>query len=198
MDDKIALFDIDGTIADYDLQMRRDLSRLGNESLPVDLHGDIPDWLEARKNVISSQPGWWRGLPVISSGLEIMKFCRELGFGIHILTQGPKTKRAVWMEKYDWCDEHVASIAPDYGISITRGGKGLHYGRLFVDDWPPFMAAWLAHRPRGLGLMPITPENKGFSHVDRVSLKPHPLGCGRHVDHKKFVYKDKFLCHNFF
>ncbi|MEK6914970.1 MAG: hypothetical protein AABW89_00315 [Nanoarchaeota archaeon] len=173
MDDKVALFDMDGTIADYTLQMRRDLARLGSEQIPERLHGEeIPDWLEARKNIVSSQIGWWRNLPVISSGIEILTLCKEIGFGIHILTQGPRSKPSAWGEKLQWCEDKVLPIDPNYGITVTRNGKGLHYGRVLVDDWPPFMEAWLKHRPRGLGLMPVSPENEGFSHHQVIRYNP--------------------------
>lgn len=164
VEDKIALFDMDGTIADYHKQMYHDLSKLGNEPLPEKLHGEVPDWLEYRKNLISSQPGWWKSLPAIQSGIEILGLCKDIGFGIHVLTQGPRNKPLAWGEKLQWCENYVKIIDPNYGITVTRNGKGLHYGRVFVDDWPPFMLEWLEHRPRGLGLMPITPENEGFTH----------------------------------
>ena len=168
MEERIALFDMDGTIADYDFQMRNDLKKLGNELLPDNLHGNVPAWLAERKRIIGSQSGWWRNLPEIKSGMEIMDFCTEVGFRIHILTQGPYHNRIAWGEKFDWCDTHVSPIAPDYVLSVTREGKGGQYGRLFVDDYPPFMEAWLKHRPRGLGLMPINSENKSFSHPQVV------------------------------
>jgi hypothetical protein len=46
--------------------------------------------------------------------------------------------------------------------------KGLVYGALFYDDFPPYMEAWLRHRPRGLGIMPVTGYNKTFSHPNVV------------------------------
>lgn len=165
MIERVALFDMDGTIADYLGQMQEDLRKIGNEPVPEKLHGEhLPDWLDNRINLIKSRTGWWETLPFIESGKGLLELCAEIGFGVHILTQGPVRTKNAWTEKFAWCETHVKPIAPEYGISVTRNGKGLHYGRVFVDDWPPFMTEWLEHRPRGLGLMPISSENKGFSH----------------------------------
>jgi hypothetical protein len=117
---------------------------------------------------VKSRTGWWESLPVIESGMGLVQLCRDIGFSINILTQGPAINTNAWTEKYLWCEKNVRPIAPDYNMNITRGGKGLVYGRVLVDDWPPFMKAWLEHRPRGLGLMPRTPENLGFSHPQVV------------------------------
>lgn len=52
---KIALFDLDGTLADYDGQLLKDLQHLASpyEPAPV-LYAGIP-YLEARRHVITSQ-----------------------------------------------------------------------------------------------------------------------------------------------
>lgn len=171
--ERVALFDMDGTIADYLGKIQADLRKIGNEPVPEKLHGEnLPAWLNNRINLIKSATGWWETLPFIESGKGLIELCREIGFGIHILTQGPVNTKNAWTEKFAWCETHVKSIAPEYGISVTRNGKGLHYGRVFVDDWPPFMEEWLAHRPRGLGLMPISPENKEFSHAQVLKYDP--------------------------
>lgn len=170
--DRIALFDMDGTIADYEGKLIKDLARLGPEPLPNDLHGHVPYWVRNRMNLIKSREGWWRSIPRINSGLSLISLCTEIGFKVHVLTQGPLKTHNAWGEKLAWCEDHVKLRAPDYGISITRKGKGLHYGRVFVDDWPPFMLEWLRHRPRGLGLMPETNSNKDFTHSQVIKYDP--------------------------
>ncbi len=165
MDDKIALFDMDGTIAAYDLQMRADLANLGFENLPRDLYTDgVSKEIKNAMKIVRAQPGWWRDLSVIQSGLELMKLCKEIGFRIGISTQAPRENFNAWGEKFEWCEKYVREIDPSYVMNITRGGKGLYYGRIFVDDFPRFMSDWLINRPRGLGLMPIDFGNDGFSH----------------------------------
>lgn len=57
--DKIALFDLDGTLADYDGQLLKDLQRIASEHEPPPvLYSNIP-YLEARRHVITSQVGWF-------------------------------------------------------------------------------------------------------------------------------------------
>jgi beta-phosphoglucomutase-like phosphatase (HAD superfamily) len=61
--DRIALFDMDGTIVDYYTTMKRDLSSLGIE-FEGDLHKaeENNEKLKNAKRIISRQPGWWRNL----------------------------------------------------------------------------------------------------------------------------------------
>lgn len=175
MEQKIALFDMDGTIADYIGQLRTDMLSISNEELPEDFHSDVmPTWMRRRMELIKSRAGWWANLPIIESGLALMRYCTEIGYGIHVLTQGPKRAKNAWGEKFEWCDRHVTPIAPQYNITITRGGKGFYYGRVLVDDYPAYMLSWLEHRKRGLGLMPATKSNEGFTHPQVVRYNPEP------------------------
>ncbi len=179
----IALFDMDGTIADYDSQLRSDLAQIRSpdDAIIGQMHGvDLPDYIENRIDLIKTQKGWWANLPPILAGLDLMRCCVDIGFSIHILTQGPKRTKSAWTEKCEWCEKFVTPIAPDYGISVTREGegrkkgegKGLHYGRVFVDDYAPYMQAWLDHRPRGLGLMPMSHESLRFSPRQVLRYQP--------------------------
>lgn len=167
MESKVILFDMDGTLADYDAAMLRDLSKLAaNNSLaemPYNIYDkDIPEWLEARMDLIKRQPGWWRNLKRYAPGFDILAMARLAGFtDIHILTKGPKSKPQAWAEKLEWCQEHLASW--DVQVTITEN-KGLMYGRVLVDDYPPYAEAWLAHRPRGIVIMPTNKNNQTFTH----------------------------------
>tara|TARA_Y100000310_G_scaffold137656_1_gene136613 strand:+ start:1754 stop:2350 length:597 start_codon:yes stop_codon:yes gene_type:complete len=173
MEDQFALLDLDGVLANYESTMRLDLDGFGVKDLPKDLHSDdLPDGLLNMMRTIKKEPGWWRNLPVIESGMQLMELCRDIGYNIHILTQGPQSNPLAWREKFEWCEEHVKPICPDYGISIVRNGKPLHYARVFVDDWPPFMEGWLENRPRGLGLMPVAHCNNGFHHEQVLRYTP--------------------------
>ncbi len=175
MDDKIALFDLDGTLADYDEAMERGLMEISLEPLPEDYHkasaGGV--W-RARVELVRARSGWWEGLESIRAGMELLEYCAGMGFRVHILTQAPKESPAAWGEKVAWCERHIAPVVPDYTISVTRGGKGIHYGRVLVDDWPGFMNEWLENRPRGLGLMPATKHNVDFSHPQVIRYDPNP------------------------
>ncbi len=167
--ENIALFDLDGTLADYDGAMLRDLQVLAapGELVYSLYHEDLPTHIEARKNAISRQPGWWSNLEELTLGFAVLRECVALNFQIHILTKGPRSKPAAWKEKVEWFQQHVLPLAPEADITITQD-KGLVYGKVLVDDFPPYMLRWLEHRPRGLGIMPLSEQNQGFSHPNVV------------------------------
>ncbi len=160
----IALFDMDGTLVDYDSALQRDLAQLAGPNEPPYEYGPgvkQPDYIRARHNLIRSQVGWWRNLPRYQLGFEIMDMAKQNGFNIHILTKGPRKTTSAWTEKVEWCREHV----PEAVVHITED-KGVVYGALLVDDWPPYVEAWLKWRPRGLVIMPPWPWNEGFFEDD--------------------------------
>jgi hypothetical protein len=97
-------------------------------------------------------------------GMGVLNICRRLGFEIHALTKGPKRHSRAWREKVEWCQEHIAE---DVDIHITSD-KGLVYGKLLYDDYQDYMDRWLAHRPRGLGIMPRTATNGDYRHPNVV------------------------------
>ena len=155
----IALFDMDGTVADFDGAMRRDLAQLANPSEIVIPHcgpsdDEEPPWLKARKRLIKTQRGWWRNLPEHSPGMEIFHLTLNMGFSPMVLTKGPFRNSQAWEEKVDWCREHL----PDTPVTITEN-KGIMYGKMLVDDWPPYGIGWLKWRPRGLLVVPAWPWN---------------------------------------
>jgi len=165
----IALFDMDGSLADYDGSLIRDLEELRSPGEPP-LTGQSmwelakQEYIAARMRLIKSQPGWWLGLTPIPMGMQILELCRRSGFDIHILTKGPKRLPNAWEEKVQWCQRHVSE---EVDIHITSD-KGLVYGKLLYDDYPDYMLRWLRHRPRGLGIMPVTPHNGDFAHPNVV------------------------------
>ena len=162
--ENIALFDLDGTLADYDGAMLRDLQAIAAPAEPeYSLFENHPDYIERRKNLISLQPGWWYNLEELALGFDILKACINIGFQIKILTKGPRSKPAAWKEKVEWFQEHILPLAPEADITITED-KGIVYGKALVDDFPPYMLRWMEHRPRGLGIMPRNERNNNFSH----------------------------------
>lgn len=166
----IALFDLDGTCADYDGALQRDLKAIAGPNdppVPAVLFDRAEPYLEARRQLITRQPGWFRNLAPLPLGMEIYGLAKHLGFECHILTKGPRTNRAAFAEKAEWCDEHV----PDAPVHVVSD-KSITYGRVLVDDWPPYISSWLAWRPRGLVLMPAHPHNEGFEHPNLVRVAP--------------------------
>jgi hypothetical protein len=161
--DNIGLFDLDGSLADYDKAILQGLAALqspGEAALEDVRDGhDVPHW-KARMDVIMRQPNFWFNLEPLPKGFQVLNLAREIGFEIHVLTQGPKTKPWAWKEKVEWCQKY---LGPDIDIHITRN-KGMVYGKFLYDDFPEYMLRWLEHRPRGLGIMPVKKSNQDFRH----------------------------------
>lgn len=151
---KIALFDMDETLVDFQGPLREALLQMKGpeEEFPSDLW-NMPDHWYRRAQAIKLVPGFWRNLPRLQWGWDVLEICRDIGFDIHILTKGPTTGSRAWMEKVDWVHENL----PDATLHITED-KRIAYGRVFVDDYWPFMELWLRHRPRGLGIVNYSSE----------------------------------------
>jgi 5'-nucleotidase len=157
----VGLVDMDGTLCDYEGTMARDLAALRAPGEPPAM-GDEP-WLRARESAIRRQPGWWRGLPRFQLGFDVLAELQALQFEVHVLTKGPASAPNSWTEKLEWCQQHL----PGVPVTITMD-KGLVYGKVLVDDWPPYVERWLAWRPRGLVILPAHPHNAGFSHRNAI------------------------------
>jgi hypothetical protein len=165
--EKIALFDMDGTLCDYETKLIADLSLLRAPtemlvtSVPKD---DAPKYLRARADLIRLTTEWWENLPKFQLGFDIWDLIGDMRWRRMILTQGPKKNPNAWMGKKMWIDKNLGT---DVDITITRD-KGLVYGKILVDDWPDYILRWLEWRPRGLVIMPASKQNIGFSHKQVV------------------------------
>jgi len=165
---KIALFDLDGTLADFDGAMREGLKKIMGpmEGLPDDIGPDHAPWFRERKRLVKNQPGWWENLPRFQPGWDILDMTRKLGFDVSILTKGPYNTTAAWTEKVNWCRREL----PGTKVTITED-KSTAYGRVLVDDWPEYIDPWLANRPRGVVIVPAHPWNTPARLAD-ISLSP--------------------------
>lgn len=163
----VALFDLDGTLADYDTALERDLKATLSEE-------DYANWrvnqekprIKRLIRLIRSQPDWWVNLAQLKDGFEVLQIARDLMFSINILTKGPYNHPNSWTEKVAWCRKNV----PDASITITED-KSLVYGKLLVDDWPDYVTSWLEFRPRGLVILPDRPWNQGLEHPQIIRYK---------------------------
>lgn len=174
---RVALLDLDSSLADFEASMTEKLSKLMSPEelavLDMSLYrypNKSPDWMRARKDLIKRQPGFWRELPEIPFGMELYALFGQLNYWRMILTKGPSTNSPAWTEKVEWCMAHV----PDAEITITHD-KGLVYGKILYDDYPPYIRRWLEWRPRGKVLMLDAPHNQDFEHPNVLRCHRTPL-----------------------
>jgi hypothetical protein len=159
-DHRIGLFDLDGTLANYEKAMRYWLDLLkapGELDYPV--HSGEPKYYYQRQCVIRRQPGFWLGLEPIELGFEVLNVAQEVGFrNFHACTRGPSNCSSAWSEKFDWVQAYKSSgrLPRDMKITITED-KGTVYGRFLCDDHVPYLQRWLAHRKRGLAILVAPP-----------------------------------------
>lgn len=166
MSENICLFDMDDTLVDFQGQMRKALVKMSSphESFPSFI--DPPEWLRERIDTVMRQFGWWKSLPPLKAGFDIMRLASHLGYDIHILTKGPSKSVHSWSEKVEWCKQYIPEEI-NHKITITED-KGLVYGKVLVDDWIPYALSWLKHRPRGLVIMPAHDHNELFEHPNVI------------------------------
>lgn len=161
--EQIALFDLDGTLCDYDAALKESMEKLRSpfepplQRCPRD---NSPPYLRARADLIRSQAEWWEKLPKFKLGFDVWDLMGELNFRRVVLTQGPKRNPNAWSGKKLWMDRNIHQEAD---ITITRD-KGLVYGKILVDDYPDYILRWLEWRPRGYVIMPAHEHNKDFEH----------------------------------
>ncbi len=161
--ENIALFDMDGTLCDHDGALFNSLEKLRSPKEPVfrpPIRDDAPEYIRKRAFLIRDCKSWWENLPKFQLGFEVWSLANALAYRRVILTQGPKKNPPAWQGKKLWIDRE---LGPETDIIITRD-KSLVYGRVLVDDYPPYVSAWLAHRPRGLAIVPASRENANFRH----------------------------------
>ena len=158
----IALFDIDGTLADYNGRMRHDLKKLqGPGETEYALHDHkSPEYFGVRLDLIKSQTGWWLSLPKLTLGFDVLRVAQELGFQVQVLTMGPHNTPSAWSEKVQWCHLHIGRSVK---VTVTED-KSLVYGKVLVDDTPEYLQSWLDLHPKGWGVVPAQPANEGFEH----------------------------------
>ena len=161
-DENVALFDMDGTLCDYDSQLLKDINKSMAKGAPkfTGRIKDAPDHVQKIADTIRASQGWWENLPRLQLGWDILKIAQDQGYRVMILTQGPRNNPAAWTGKKLWLDKN---LGPDFDITITRD-KGLVYGKILVDDYPEYAERWLTWRKSGLVIMPANESNKDYRH----------------------------------
>ena len=178
-EDNVALIDMDGTVADFDASVREGMIAMAShaditlygEVDTWDTHPDVDGWMKARIDFIKRKAGFWENLPVIHTGMDVVMLLRRIGYRLMVASKAPNLNEAAWTEKFRWCHKHM----PGQQVTLTHD-KSLMYGKILFDDWPPYIIAWLKHRPRSHVLMMDTPHNQGFEHphVMRLFRYDHP------------------------
>lgn len=165
----VALIDLDGTVANFNKSLEGSLNEMRGPGEAPFTYADLeeaPPHIEARMRAIKRVPGFWRNLEPIPLGMDVLSLIRAAGYQLNVLTKGPRRNNPAWAEKVDWAQEHL----PDAQVTISQD-KGLVYGKVLFDDWPPYVERWLTWRKRGLVLMLAHPWNENFSHENVVKIR---------------------------
>ena len=176
MPDKLALFDMDGTMFDYTKAMRESLLELvPPERLELIQNCDgnfhqfeSEPWLKNLMDLIKLKPGWWIDLPKLQLGWDVFNAAVEVGFCCKILTKGPRSKSRAWMEKVECIWKHFGGPDDSPPIDIVSKDKMNSYGRVLVEDYIPYLEPWLGNRKRGLGILIDHPYNRGWDHPNVI------------------------------
>jgi len=172
--DKIALFDMDGTLADFagGLQAVMQPMQSPGEQCDYDSYDqdNEPDFMKARRRAAKNQPGFWRDLPPHQPGFDLLAAAVQIGYRITIFTKAPMSQPAALSEKLQWCHQHLNPVLGSCGYQMAMvSEKGYTYGRILVDDFPGYIRPWLKNRPRGQVIMPAHGyNNDAFGSQDRV------------------------------
>lgn len=158
-DDRLALIDLDGTVADYDTKMGKELAKL----VAPGETGEQGEYLENRRKLVRSQPGFYLNLKPLKRGFEVLDVVRKIGFDLVVLTKASVKVPNSWSEKVSWAQKYL----PDASITISQT-KEIVYGRVLVDDWPEYYEAWLQNRPRGLVIAVAHPHNDKPTNDPRI------------------------------
>lgn len=156
----IALFDLDNTLCKYDEAIERDYNLAKAPEDPI-YSPENRKYPHLRKLVdkIRTREGWWLELEKREEGFEILSVAIEVGFEIHIATQGPKGCPNAWGEKMQWVHKNV----PGVKVTVTEDKSFVH-GDVLVDDFPDFLDAWLARDEKRYGILCPTKYNQDYEH----------------------------------
>ena len=160
--ENMALFDMDGTLCDFEKAMFKSLEFLRGPEEEVyypPIKDDAPKYIQNRADLVMADANWWANMPKFQFGWDVLDIARKLDYRIMILTQAPRKNPFSLSGKKMWLDKHL----PGTDFTMTRD-KGLIYGKVLVDDYPRYADRWLEWRKNGLVIMPANRINEGYSH----------------------------------
>lgn len=187
-EDLIALFDMDGTLFDYDGSLKREMNKLkspGEKTFSL-YDENKPDYIKKRIDLITSSESFWENMPKFDLGWGVLETAKNLDYKIMILTQGPRKNPFAWSGKKKCIDKHFGE---NFDITLTRD-KGLVYGKVLVDDFPGYIERWIKWRKRGQVIMPANESNKNYKHPQVIRYTGENL---REVINSLKEIKDKSL-----
>jgi 5'(3')-deoxyribonucleotidase len=174
---KIALIDLDGTMADYDNALQNGLQRLAKPGEDTSWfkagvgfnRESLEPWQRERERLVRSADGFYRNLDPISMGFRVLELLLHCGFTCHIASKCPSDNSAqAAKEKIEWC----ASRASLRDLKVTIcGDKSLMMGAILFDDWPGYITPWLENNLDSVVLMLDQPWNANFNHERVVRVK---------------------------
>jgi 5'(3')-deoxyribonucleotidase len=112
-DGRVALVDLDGTVADWDSKMETELRLLESPIESVKWHVDFSDdesYLDYRRKLVKTQPGFYRNLEPIKLGFDIVELLRKIGFELVVLTKASEKYPETWGEKVEWAQRYLPKI----------------------------------------------------------------------------------------
>jgi len=160
MKEPIILFDLDGTMVDYDNAIKRDYYFYKNPNDPHYSHENKKiSHLRKLIDLIRCKNGWWLKLTKNKLGFDIYNIAIEIGYKPTILSKAPRNCPNAYTEKYLWVKENIGDIDV-----IISPNKTIVDGLVLVDDYPKFVDPWLNEHPDGIAILPKNENNDGYSH----------------------------------
>lgn len=160
---KRLLLDVDGVIADFYGQTRRDLVRAGGPELAPDpaswhfLDSIGAKWRDVIWDIWHAE-GWVGRIPTYDGSVEAVNSARRLGYDVHFVTSvGFVTHRTWHRERVEWLTNWFRADPAD--VTFTSK-KEFVRGDIFVDDKAGVPQEWARMNPDGIGVIWDHPYNR--------------------------------------